>query len=78
MATPYKSDVAEQEVPLHGELAEFRIALREEIDAARRAASSSAVPLVMVGGSRRTRSVTSTSSRSSPPSTFPTARRVTF
>src|SRR3954469_21802581 len=34
------------EIPLSGELAEFRTALREEIEAARRAASSSAVPLV--------------------------------
>lgn len=46
MAAPYKSRDAEQEVPLHGELAEFRTALREEIEAARRAASSLAVPLV--------------------------------
>jgi DNA-binding CsgD family transcriptional regulator len=37
---------AADEVTLHGELAEFRIALREEIEAARRATSSSAVSLV--------------------------------
>jgi hypothetical protein len=39
-------DEAEHEVSLHGDLAEFRIAVREEIEAARRAASNSAVPLV--------------------------------
>lgn len=46
MSATYKSTEPEQEVPLFGVLAEFRTALREEIEAARKAASSSAVPLV--------------------------------
>lgn len=46
MAALHKSREAEQEVPLSGDLAQFRTALREEIDAARKAASSSAIPLV--------------------------------
>ena len=45
MAVPQRKE-PQQEVPLSGVLADFRTALREEIDAARKAASSSAVPLV--------------------------------
>ena len=47
----------EQEVPLEGRLAEFRSALREEIEAARRSESSSAIALIngrriaQIGGS---------------------------
>jgi hypothetical protein len=50
-------DLANEEVPLIGMLAEFRIALRAEIEAARRNAASTAVPLMSgrliarVGGS---------------------------
>jgi len=46
MAAPHAFREAEQEVPLARDLAQFRTALREEIDAARKAAASSAVPLV--------------------------------
>ena len=46
MTVPYKFREADQEVPLSGDLAQFRTALREEIDAAQKAASSSAVSLV--------------------------------
>src|SRR4051812_32284606 len=46
MSDPSAAPTRTAEIPLSGELAEFRTALREEIEAARRAASSSAVPLV--------------------------------
>ena len=46
MSTTQKHSGAELEVPLPGVLAEFRTALRQELEAARRAASSGAVPLV--------------------------------
>ncbi|MGB7588971.1 MAG: hypothetical protein WBM00_09715, partial [Solirubrobacterales bacterium] len=42
----YRHDEAGEEIVLDGYLAEFRVALTEEINAARQAASSSAIPLV--------------------------------
>ena len=46
MSTTHRKSEAELEVLLSGVLAEFRTALREEVEAARRAASSAAVALV--------------------------------
>ena len=40
------TDAEPAEVPLHGRLAEFRTALRQEIEAAKRASNAGAVPLV--------------------------------